>query len=85
MSPYGVLDMAGNVAEWTGSHAMNYPYDPQDGREKIEGAVGQNGLAVRGGSWNSDADAVRSFHREKINDDAATDTIGFRCASSTQP
>jgi serine/threonine-protein kinase len=62
---------------------MNYPYVATDGREKIEGAIGQNGLAVRGGSWNSDAADTRSFHREKVNDDNANDTIGFRCASST--
>jgi formylglycine-generating enzyme required for sulfatase activity len=84
-SPYGVLDMAGNVAEWTRSHAMNYPYVATDGRENIGNAIGQNGLAVRGGSWNTGADILRSFHREKINDDNANDTIGFRCASSTRP
>jgi formylglycine-generating enzyme required for sulfatase activity len=84
-SPFGVLDMAGNVAEWTASHAMTYPYDPTDGREKIENPFGQNGLAVRGGSWNSDAVTVRSFHREKINDNEFYDTIGFRCARSAQP
>lgn len=33
-SPYGVLDMAGNVWEWVDTIPMAYPYDPEDGREE---------------------------------------------------
>jgi len=32
-SPYGVLDMAGNVWEWTNSLYWGYPYNASDGRE----------------------------------------------------
>ncbi len=33
LSPYGCLDMVGNVLEWTRSTHRAYPYNPVDGRE----------------------------------------------------
>ncbi len=35
-SPYGVLDMAGNVWEWTQSLQAPYPYHDDDGRNGLE-------------------------------------------------
>jgi iron(II)-dependent oxidoreductase len=57
-SPFGVLDMVGNVWEWTGSLwgadwdklEYKYPYDSADGRENLK--AGDDVLRVlRGGSW----------------------------------
>ena len=39
-SPYGVLDMAGQVWEWTRSIPRPYPYEPRDGREKAHAGGG---------------------------------------------
>jgi formylglycine-generating enzyme required for sulfatase activity len=47
-SPYGALDMGGNVWEWTNSLLADYPYQANDGREDID----TDGRRVaRGGSF----------------------------------
>jgi formylglycine-generating enzyme required for sulfatase activity len=53
-SPYGALDMLGNVWEWCSSVGYSealYPYRADDGREDLDHDVVR---ALRGGSWNDD-------------------------------
>ncbi len=38
-SPFGVLDMAGNIWEWTQSLQASYPYRSDDGRNNMQGYV----------------------------------------------
>jgi formylglycine-generating enzyme required for sulfatase activity len=59
-SPYGVLDMAGNVWEWCHSLYQSYPYKQEDGRED-SGAEGAR--VLRGGSFNSNERYVRCAFR----------------------
>lgn len=82
-SPYGVLDMAGNVSEWTSSLYRPFPYDPGDGREdpRAKGA-----RVNRGGSWYYGAWYVRTTYRATANHIyRRISDLGFRCASSSAP
>jgi formylglycine-generating enzyme required for sulfatase activity len=59
-SPYGLLDMAGNVLEWTRSLYRDYPYVLKDGREEPEA---KGSPVLRGGAFNSDRRGVRCAAR----------------------
>jgi formylglycine-generating enzyme required for sulfatase activity len=84
-SPYGVADLAGNVWEWTVSlwgldlfrPQYRYPYQPQDGREKLD-APGLVYRVVRGGAFNSRSSSVRAAYRYWFDPRARNDGVGFR-------
>ena len=88
-NPWGLFDMHGNVAEW-----CQDIYDPDSYRASPEknphGPAEGNLYVLRGGSWKSPADALRSTHRLGENpgfSDAclARDAIGFRCVRKAPP
>jgi iron(II)-dependent oxidoreductase len=90
-SPYGLLDMAGNVWEWTLSlwgeewyqPAFGYPYDAGDGREDLE-AEDRVARVLRGGSFAYDARFARCAYRYKGFPQNYSDGIGFRVAYSPE-
>jgi formylglycine-generating enzyme required for sulfatase activity len=59
-SPYGCVDIAGNVWEWTHSLDHKYPYVISDGREDDEDLSWR---VLRGGSYHSGQRSVRSASR----------------------
>ena len=77
-SPYGVMDMAGNVWEWTSSIPQPYPYDPDDGREEDDGYL----YVWRGGPWSNGIWWIRSSLRYKSVPKYWYENLGFRCAST---
>jgi formylglycine-generating enzyme required for sulfatase activity len=77
-SPYGVLDMGGNVAEWVSdwysdtyyatSPASN-PAGPASGSRKVQ----------RGGSWWDGSTAARVANRVSTHPNSQVNGFGFRC------
>jgi formylglycine-generating enzyme required for sulfatase activity/energy-coupling factor transporter ATP-binding protein EcfA2 len=84
-SPDGVLDMAGNVWEWTRSlwgknwekPDFEYPYDSKDGRENLE-AGDEARRVLRGGAFDDRAGYVRCASRYRLNPYYRRRSCGFR-------
>ncbi|MFQ5615806.1 MAG: formylglycine-generating enzyme family protein [Anaerolineales bacterium] len=78
-SPYGAMDMSGNVWEWTGTLIQPYPYDAADGREDLD-VYGER--VWRGGPWSNGYWWMRSSVRYRSIPSYWYVNLGIRCASS---
>jgi formylglycine-generating enzyme len=80
-SPYGVMDMCGNVSEWTadwydkeyyGKAPLANPAGPEGGKFKV----------IKGGFFGETMGGVRAACRAFFPPGSGRDNLGFRCAKT---
>jgi len=83
-SGHGVLDLAGNVWEWTSDFYAPYAEtDANDPPKDPKGPATGDRRVLRGGDYNgSEPDWSRPSYRWKTDPDTYNHAIGFRCAKT---
>ena len=82
VSPFGLMDMAGNVWEWCSSLYKPYPYNPDDGREEVN----ISGSRVRrGGAFYTGASGARCAARDGYFPLNQWANLGFRVVCGASP
>jgi formylglycine-generating enzyme required for sulfatase activity len=78
-SPYGALDMAGNVWEWVNDW-YDLGYYSRSPEENPTGPLDGEYRVIRGGSWGFEPWYVRSTYRLRDHPYDSVNETGFRCA-----
>lgn len=78
-TPEGLLDLAGNVAEWTQDPYV--PYSLLLGGHREQALESEPRRVIRGGSWSSGPEALTTTARAGIFPESRLPTVGFRCVA----
>jgi formylglycine-generating enzyme required for sulfatase activity/ankyrin repeat protein len=100
-SPYGAMDMVGNVHEWTRDVLTPYPGYTEEKWSNVKAAIHMTHFdndgartdpvffphfsSVRGGSFRTIGGLCRCASRIAVTGDAATPDLGFRCVYAPDP
>jgi serine/threonine-protein kinase len=76
-SPYGALDMAGNVMEWVADWYGAYPGNTVGNID-----FGTKFRVLRGGPWSTTGLNPRSADRVRFSPYTTTHNLGFRCVAT---
>ena len=80
-SPYGAMDMSGDVSEWVNDwYDANY-YDVSPASNPLGPANGFYKV-LRGGSWGEPDSFVRAAYRSYVGSTQSDKYLGFRCAAT---
>jgi formylglycine-generating enzyme required for sulfatase activity len=80
-SPYGALDMAGNLAEWVADWYDADYYETSPGENPLGPVTGEVRVH-RGGPWFSEPENLRAAIRGRNYPYIAAGIFGFRCSLS---
>jgi formylglycine-generating enzyme required for sulfatase activity len=77
-SPFGIYEMAGNVAEWVNDRYAA-DYYRQSPAQNPTGPINGYYRVFRGGFWGSAYIALQNSHRDWAGADTQESFLGFRC------
>jgi formylglycine-generating enzyme required for sulfatase activity len=83
ISLYNSYNMSGNVWEWVADWYKVYPGGDPTGSPYFEPE--QTYRVIRGGSWDSSIDLLRTTNRDPRKPTSSDNNIGFRCAMDPTP
>jgi len=84
VSPYGVLDMSGNVSEWTADWYQSYANSDYTSKD-----FGETFKVVKGAAWGGEGHYAlklfqRGAYRYNLKPESQHEDLGFRCAADVK-